>query len=116
MWDQRIAYKLLWEFKIKDHDSRWKGWFSELPKSYSTPFYWKESQLDELQYDSLRSKVINQRSSWKKVYDKWQLTGQVEAKQINFEMFVWALQTVNSRAFSGKFEGTNSYHYFLQHY
>jgi len=62
-WDQRICYKLLWEIVLGKESTKYL-WIQQLPESYSTPFYWTEKELAELQYDSLTRKVVSQRYAY----------------------------------------------------
>ena len=119
-WDQRICYKLLWENDIIGTDSKMYLWLEQLPQNYDTTFYWSDNELTELQYSSIVGKVVKQRNEWKKVFEKWQndckllippqkdTTWGKRIQKLTFERFVWGLETVNSRAFSGSYEGSSA--------
>jgi hypothetical protein len=111
-WDQRLAFKLLWELKIDEsaNISSKKDWFASLPKKFSTPLHWSNSLLQETQYSQLPINIANQKKLWKSNYNAWQQQAKIysapNADQIQFSDFVWALEVVNSRAFSGVYEGS----------
>ena len=119
-WDQRIAYKLLWESDVLGKDSPKYPWLQQLPKAYSTTYYWTSEELAQLQYRSLINKVDLQRKEWKALFDLWQSQCQFlvppqkattwgsRVESINLSRFIWALETVNSRAFSGAYEGSSA--------
>lgn len=107
MWDDRLAYMLLYEKFVLGQSSSKIQWIQELPSSFSTPFYWEEEELSQLQYHELKNKIIEQRNEWQSSYSKWQRSASSNiVKTILFEEYIWALQCVNSRAFSGAFEGS----------
>ena len=47
-WDERLAFKLL-HLKHIDKTSPLKPWILTLPSSFSTPFTWKDEDLEDLQ-------------------------------------------------------------------
>ena len=108
LWYHRLAFKLLFEDINRtkdDYPPEKKQWLDSLPSSFSTPIHWKEEFTSQLQYSSLISKVEQQKKDWKEYYDKWQSE---QPNSIPFDRFVWALECVNSRAFSGVFEGSTA--------
>ena len=119
-WDQRVCYKLLWEKYVLGDNSPLASWLNQLPCAYDTTFHWKDQELEELQYDSLRTRVEDQRRIWKSAFDTWReeckflippqssTTWGKQVSQITFDKFVWGLETVNSRAFSGSYEGSSA--------
>lgn len=115
LWDQRLAALLLFEKKVLGRDSDKLQWIQQLPSAYSTPYTWNDKLLDdELQYASLAQRVRRQRKDWNDFYMNWQSAakdsggGQLLQNNIQFDDVVWALQTVNSRAFSGAYEGSSA--------
>lgn len=115
LWDQRLAAMLLFEKKVLGRDSERLQWIQQLPSSYSTPYAWNDKLLDdELQYASLAQRVRRQRKDWREFFAKWQTaakdsTGdQFLQSGLKLDDVVWALQTVNSRAFSGAYEGSSA--------
>ena len=119
-WDQRICYKILWENDILGTDSTKYSWLQQLPQAYDTTFYWNDNELDELQYPSIVKKIEKQKSEWKEVFKRWEndckflvspqkgTTWGKKVQSLTYERFVWGLETVNSRAFSGSYEGSSA--------
>jgi hypothetical protein len=107
-WDERLAMKLL-HLKHFTTDSPLSTWITELPRSFSTPLTWSEDQINSLQYDVIFEKIKMQKSKWKTLYDTWYQEASAEAKkQVTYEEMIWALQCINSRAFSGPYEGSTA--------
>lgn len=108
MWDQRLAFKLLHEININSKKSNeLKYWIDRLPQEYSTTYYWDDKSLNELQYPALVSKVKAQRQQWTQLYQACK-TSSTEFSVITMKSFVAALECVNSRAFSGTYEGSSA--------
>ena len=106
-WDERLAFKLL-HLKHIDKTSPLMPWILTLPSSFSTPFTWKDEDLEDLQYSSLKDKVLSQRTKWKTLYQQWsQSASQSYPRDISYSEMTWALQCINSRAFSGPYEGSS---------
>eukprot|EP01039_Chlorochromonas_danica_P004313 gene4313-4734_t len=105
LWYQRLAFKLLHEYLVLP-DSNKKPWFDELPKSFSTPFHWPVTSLDQVQYKPLVDRVRQQKEEWRVFYDDWKK--QVKQLSVSYEEFVWACECVSSRAFSGVYEGSSA--------
>ncbi len=115
LWDQRLAASLLYEKKVLGRSGEKQMWIQRLPTTYSTPFAWDDKLLDnELQYPSLAQRVRRQRNDWNEFFAKWQTSArdsngdQFLQNGIKIDDVVWALQTVNSRAFSGAYEGSSA--------
>mmetsp|Transcript_32380 Transcript_32380/g.44363 ORF Transcript_32380/g.44363 Transcript_32380/m.44363 type:complete len:509 (+) Transcript_32380:174-1700(+) len=120
LWFYRLAFKLLAETesnrKGENNDGSIENyWLKSLPKSFSTPLHWNDEDLEQLQYPSLVQKVQQQKKDWKAFYDKWQSCifsssdiNQLSPKAVSYNRFVWALECVNSRAFSGVYEGSEA--------
>lgn len=108
MWDNRLAFMLMHEKFVKGSSSSKNAWISELPSSFSTPLHWQDSDLAQLQYPELSSKVAKQREEWLRFYNKWQTNVPTkQVKSIKYDDFVWAMECINSRAFSGVYEGSS---------
>ena len=110
MWDQRLAFKLLHELKVVGLVNSDKAfWLKQLPTSYSTPLHWPESIVSqETQYPALAAKVQRQRAEWRAFYDRWMSEKSPEAARVSYDDYLLALECVNSRAFSGTYEGSNA--------
>ena len=109
MWDQRLAFKLINEIILGKNSPKY-SWIKQLPSKFTTTFRWSDDILKELQYDSVVSKVYIQRKEWKDNFNKWKLAvaDNVALKNFTFDDYVYALECVNSRAFSGIYEGSNA--------
>lgn len=109
MWDHRLAFKLLHEIKVVGLEGSEKSsWLRQLPSSYSTPLHWDPAVLrEETQYVALADKVEKQRREWAALHSKWMAAAST-LPSVSFEEFVQALECVNSRAFSGAFEGSSA--------
>ena len=110
MWDHRLAFKLLYELKVVGLDKSEKAsWLQQLPSSYSTPLHWSPAVLrEEAQYTALADKVEKQRQEWAALHAKWMAVTSLSGRDVSLEEFVKALECVNSRAFSGTFEGSSA--------
>jgi len=107
LWYQRLAFKLLYESKVEPSDK--VGWFAQLPASFSTPLHWADAELEALQYPALQQKVAQQRREWREFFDTWQQqAASAAAGVISYAEFEWASECVNSRAFSGPYEGSSA--------
>ena len=113
-WDHRLAFKLLHDLHAAQVESSGNNknsfWLKQLPYSFSTPFHWSDSELDELQYNSLKARVISQRLMWSALYTTWKADCKNASylKAITLSKFVYALECINSRAFSGVYEGSSA--------
>ena len=108
MWDQRLAFKLLHASFIEVNSDK-QSWIEALPTTFSTPFHWNDNDINKLQYPTLQEKIFEQRIDWKKLYERWiQMSSSDIEQKVSFNNFVWALESVNSRAFSGEYEGSTS--------
>mmetsp|Transcript_5977 Transcript_5977/g.18002 ORF Transcript_5977/g.18002 Transcript_5977/m.18002 type:complete len:458 (-) Transcript_5977:1345-2718(-) len=103
-WWVRVGILLLHQ-KIEKPDEPLGGYTKALPKSFDTPFHWNDKQLAETQYPQFQKQVKAQQKEWRQIYDRLQrnYTG---SRPISFDEFVWALECVRSRAFSGEIETT----------
>jgi len=112
LWDQRLAFKLLYE-QCQGSQSAKKAWLQQLPKSFSTPLHWSNTIFLLTQYPTIESKVKGQKEEWLAFYNKWKgsLPNTSESKKYNsitYDDFTYALEVINSRAFSGPYEGSDA--------
>ena len=111
LWFHRLAFKLLFD-TIFPKDSSKNSWLSQLPPTFSTPLHWPMKDREALQYGSLESKIRLQAEEWQTFYERWQDSTRsaervdITPSKISFDKFIWALECVNSRAFSGVYEGS----------
>jgi len=108
LWDGRLAFKLLYEAKVQGETSNKKAWMASLPRKFSTPLHWTGSAVAETQYPALRASVVAQKKLWRSLYNTWQSHKLAAAAVVSYDDFVWAMENVNSRAFSGIYEGSTS--------
>mmetsp|Transcript_31311 Transcript_31311/g.52361 ORF Transcript_31311/g.52361 Transcript_31311/m.52361 type:complete len:678 (+) Transcript_31311:58-2091(+) len=113
LWFQRLAFQLLFEMKIDiGNNSNKKDWFQQLPSSFSTPIHWSDKDIEAMQYPALQNKVTLQRDEWRAFYDSWQKQGGsgniAASSMVTYDEFVWAMECMNSRAFSGTYEGSSA--------
>lgn len=106
MWDQRLAYKLLYEMQINTASIH-TNWIRTLPNSFSTTYYWTDEELSMLQYKSLMEKIRKQRKDWENIFQNFQAVTKT-GKCISLQSFIMALECINSRSFSGVFEGSSA--------
>lgn len=97
-WYARLALML----HDKKSDPAWRGWIALLPKSFDTPIQWCESDLAELQSPRMRKRVHTQRKSYRAMYDSLEKCAITDS--LSYDDFVWAINCVRSRAFSGPLE------------
>ena len=109
MWDQRLAFKLINEIILGNKSPKY-SWIKQLPSKFTTTFQWNDNILNELQYDVIINKVYIQRQDWKENFKKWKsaTSSNTVLKNFTYDDYVYALECVNSRAFSGIYEGSNA--------
>ena len=111
-WDHRLALKLLYEVKGFAKDSNKQPWLDKLPTSFSTPFHWTKDEILKTQYSALDVKVEKQKNDWLKFYESWsthiEKSENSQISEVSFTDFIWAMECVNSRAFSGIYEGSTA--------
>lgn len=100
-WYARLALKL----HDKKNDPSWQEWISLLPDGFDTPFHWPEADLVQLQSPTMTNLIHLQRKSYRKLYiDLISDTRNAITKTMSYEDFVWAIDCVRSRSFSGELE------------
>lgn len=110
-WYAQLGLKLVYERKTST--SALKAGYAQLlppPKGLPTPFHWSETDLNALRsvYPALANKVDRQRQLWAGLYDTLGKTRAVR-EDMDEETFIWAMESVLSRAFKGTFgTGFNS--------
>ena len=112
LWDQRLAFKLLYELR-QGSESTKKAWLEQLPTKFSTPLHWNPLTFTLTQYPSLENKVKGQKEEWMIFYNKWKESllknaNSIKYSSITYDDFSYALEVINSRAFSGAFEGSDA--------
>ena len=102
-WYARLALVLL---SKKDSESEyWQQWIEMLPSTFDHPLHWSEQELGELQSLRLSRAVHSQRKLYRKLFNYLNENNQnAIAKRLNYTSFVWAIDCVRSRSFSGPLE------------
>ena len=97
--------------------SRVSGYIEQLPESIDTPVRWEDDEIAELQSATLQAAVGRQKVEWKRLYEEFQSKGRANVASssgpehartppVAYDEFVWALENVRSRSFSGPYAGT----------
>jgi hypothetical protein len=99
----RVSLLLLeqWSKSKEKGKSKFSSYIEALPApgSLGTPFHWTDECLDTFPYTPLVTSVKLQRQKWVELYSKIENSGSF--KGISYERFVWAMEIVRSRAFTG---------------
>ncbi|PRW57714.1 SET domain-containing [Chlorella sorokiniana] len=103
-WFVKMAVLLLWERSRGRASPVW-GYIEQLPSSIDTPVRWSEAELVELQYAPAINEIRQQQAAWRQQYDKF--SAAVKQGKHSYEDFLWALENVRSRAFSGPYTGSS---------
>ncbi|PSC74531.1 SET domain-containing 4 [Micractinium conductrix] len=83
------------------------GYIEQLPDSIDTPVRWEAAELEQLQYQPAIDEIRQQQASWRQQYDKFAAALQPGAGPCSWEDFLWAVENVRSRAFSGPYTGSS---------
>jgi len=102
----RLAIKLLWERQL-GANSNVEEYVKLLPnpEDFDTLYHWSDAELKSLQYPALEMSVRRQREQWAKLYEQLSSTSSGAGSSFTQTEFVWAMECVLSRAFSGRFGG-----------
>ncbi|KAI7838732.1 hypothetical protein COHA_007528 [Chlorella ohadii] len=103
-WFVKMALLLLWERSRGRASPVW-GYIEQLPSSIDTPVRWSEAELEELQYAPAIKEIRQQQAAWRQQYDKF--CAAAKQGKHSYEDFLWALENVRSRAFSGPYTGSS---------
>lgn len=99
-WFVRLAFRIL-DAK-SDPESILHPWIARLPRSFDTPFHWSEAELAELQSPRMVNEVTEQKKKYRKYFDDIiRNPGNTLLRNFTYSDFVWAVECVRSRAFSG---------------
>ena len=102
-WYVKMGLLMLAE-RRRGKSSRVSGYIDQLPESIDTPVRWSTGELEELQSEKLKDAVGRQQAEWKRLYGELQSKGNCSG--VSYDDFVWALENVRSRSFSGPYAGT----------
>lgn len=102
-WYANLALLLL-DAKL-DAGNKLQPWIDRLPDSFDSPFHWTEKELLELQSPRMTKAVHEQRKMYRKLYDAINSNADnAIARKIRYSDFIWAVECIRSRAFSGPLE------------
>jgi hypothetical protein len=104
-WYAQLGLKLVYERKMAS--SPLKASYAQLlppPGGLPTPYHWSDADLEALRaaYPALAQRVDRQRQAWGELYDALGKTRAVR-EDMDEATFVWAMESVLSRAFKGTF-------------
>lgn len=100
----KLALKLLYEWKVKGPDSRLRNYVEDLQAiEIETPVAWEESEIRELHYPFLEARILEQKKQWNTLYREF--VSAASSSKVTEADFLWALQAVRSRTFSGPYAG-----------
>jgi hypothetical protein len=107
-WFIQMAVQLLYNRSLGSQ-SPVCGFIEQLPTSIDAPVRWTLEDLDQLQYPELATRVIKQQQDWTRHYQDLQkaLLEQGSSNLSWEEDFLWAVENVCSRAFSGPYTGSS---------
>jgi len=107
-WFIQMAVQLLYNRSLGRQSPVW-GFIEQLPTSIDAPVRWTLEDLDQLQYPELATRVIKQQQDWTRHYQDLQkaLLEQGSSKLSWEDDFLWAVENVCSRAFSGPYTGSS---------
>lgn len=104
-WPVKMGVLLLREAQ-RGRDSPVWGYISQLPETIDTPVRWTDAEVAALQYQPLQEEVLRQREQWRQQYDAMVAASKgLPGASVTWERFLWALENVRSRAFSGPYAG-----------
>eukprot|EP00177_Eucheuma_denticulatum_P005839 GFKZ01010652.1.p1 GENE.GFKZ01010652.1~~GFKZ01010652.1.p1 ORF type:complete len:467 (+),score=54.47 GFKZ01010652.1:139-1539(+) len=103
-WYARLAL-LIVNAKADSNESKWQPWIQRLPSKFDTPFHWTDQQLEQLQSPRMVDMIKEQRRSYTNLYQRINSNpSNALARSMTYNDFVWAVECVRSRAFSGPLE------------
>lgn len=74
-------------------------WTNCLPSSIDTPHHWSTAELEQLQSPRMLTLVHDQRRAYTACYNR--IFDAVPDTDLSYDLFIWAVDCVRSRAFSG---------------
>jgi hypothetical protein len=98
-----MATLLLYE-RTRGATSPVSGYITQLPLTIDTPIRWSSTELAELQYPALQDAVATQQEQWRRHHADFLAAAGPDAPT-DWDSFLWALENVRSRSFSGPYAG-----------
>lgn len=102
-WFVKMTMLILYE-KSRGKSSPVWGYIEQLPTTIDTPVRWTDAEIRELQYKPLEDDIVLQRDQWQKYHQQFVAAAGPDAPK-DYESFLWALENVRSRSFSGPYAG-----------
>lgn len=99
-WYARLALMILNVKRDKSHPLH--DWVTLLPSYVDTPHHWSDADLAQLQNDHMVALIREQRRSYSNTYNKICIAS--PTSRMSHDAFIWAVDCVRSRAFSGPLE------------
>ena len=108
----QLALNLIEEYNLGEA-SRFASYIALLPHpgEMSTPFHWTDDEIDLLAYPYIKKSIQSQRMKWRKAFED--LSNDKLHRNITYERFIWGMENVASRAFSGIYGVNSKYLQFL---
>ena len=96
----QLAIQLIEEFHLED-ESKFASYIALLPPPgmIQTPFHWHEKEIESLTYPYVIKSIQLQKQKWKELFDA--LPKDRLNRSVDFSRFIWGMENVASRAFTG---------------
>lgn len=99
-WFARLALRIL-----EARNGEFKDWVNRLPREFDTLIHWNMKELKELQSPRMINEVTKQKATYREYWDILNGDpGNGMLRDLTYDEFVWAVECVRSRAFSGPLE------------
>lgn len=99
-WYARLALMVL--HVKRDVNNALHIWTKFLPSLVDSPHHWSDDDLAQLQNDHIVSLIRDQRRSYSTAYNR--ICAAIPSARLSYDEFIWAVDCVRSRAFSGPLE------------
>ncbi|GAB4823521.1 hypothetical protein N2152v2_010567 [Parachlorella kessleri] len=103
----KMSILLLMERRKGSTSAVW-GYIQQLPDSIDSPVRWSDEEVQQLQYRPVIAQLQQQKQKWREQYDG--LVAALTARggpSVAWEEFLWAMENVRSRSFSGPYTGAS---------
>lgn len=109
IWDDirgtsRLSLLLLSELK-KGEKSIFYNYICNLPLKLNTPYHYHDDVVNTIPYAYVVNNIMLQKKSWTSFYNLFKAAG--SSIDVSYEQFIWSLEIVRSRAFSGVGAGSS---------
>lgn len=99
-WYARLALQVLSANEAAVHPLQ--AWTQRLPSAIDVPHHWSDADLVQLQSSRMVSLISKQRQAYRKAFQS--IEAALPNCRLSYERFVWAVDSVRSRAFAGPLE------------